>query len=71
MKLTNAEVIKDCRAEAKKHGLTFKRSERLTINGNPAYLYAKRNTGEVVRSNITLGLAYNIACSGELSDYAE
>ena len=38
--------------------------------GSPAYLYAKRNTGEVVRSNLTLGLAYNIACSGELSDYA-
>jgi len=71
MNLTNAQVIKECRAEAKKHGLTFKKSERLTINGGAAYLYAKRKTGEVIRSNLTLGLAYTIACSGELSTYAE
>ena len=69
--LNNAQVIKECRAEAKKHGLTFKKSERLTINGSSAYLYAKRGTGEIVRENLTLGLAFNIACSGELSSYAE
>ncbi|MEG0835516.1 MAG: hypothetical protein RR413_08720 [Christensenellaceae bacterium] len=69
--LNNAQVIKECRAEAKKHGLTFKKSARLTINGGAAYLYAKRKTGEVVREHLTLGLAYDIACSGELSSYAE
>jgi len=26
-----------------------------------------RKTGETVRGNLTLGLAYDIACSGELS----
>jgi hypothetical protein len=69
MILNNAETIKECRAEAKKHGLTFKRDERLNINGKPAYLYADRKTGRVVRSNLTLGLSYNIACSGELALY--
>lgn len=67
--LTVNETIKECRAEAKKHGLTFKKSERLTINGSPAYLYAKRGTGEMVRSNLTLSLAFEIACSGELAQY--
>lgn len=67
--LNNAETIKECRAEAKKHGLTFKKSERLLINGSPAYLYVKRGTGEVVREHLTLGMAYTIACSGELSQY--
>ena len=67
--LNNAEVMKECRAEAKKHGLTFKRMSRLNINGSPAYMYVKRGTGEPVRSNLTLGLAFDIACRGELAQY--
>lgn len=67
--LTNTQVIAECRKEAKKHGMTFKKCERLTINGGAAYKYVVRGTDEQVRINLTLGLAYNIACSGELANY--
>ena len=62
MKLTNSQVIAECRKEAKKHGMTFK------IIGNSKYSYMFRKTNKPVRENITLGLAYNIACSGELEN---
>jgi hypothetical protein len=65
--LTNAEAIKECRAVARANGFTFKAYENLRINGKKAYRYADRKTGETVRGNLTLGLAYEIACSGELS----
>lgn len=65
--LTNAEAIKECRAAARANGLTFKAYENLRINGKTAYRYTDRKTGETVRGNLTLGLAYDIACSGELS----
>ena len=63
MKLTNSQVIAECRKEAKKHGMTFKSI------GNSKYSYFVRKTNNPVRENITLGLAYNIACSGELEIY--
>ena len=69
MNLTSAQVISECRKEAKKHGMTFKKHERLKINGTPAYKYVVRGTNEDVRSQLTLGLAFNIACSGELANY--
>lgn len=71
MNLNNAETIKECRAEAKKHGLTFKKMESATINGRPAYKYVKRGTGEMVRGHLTLSLAFEISCSGELAMYSE
>ena len=68
--LTVAETIKECRAEAKKkHGLTFKTMGGVKFNGRPAYKYVRRGSGEVLRSNLTLGSAYKIACSGELVNY--
>ena len=65
--LTNAQAIKECRAIAKSNGMTFKAHTSLKINGSTAYRYADRKTGETVRGNLTLGMAYEIACSGELS----
>ena len=67
--LTNAQVIAECRKEAKKHGMTFKKHERLTINGSPAYKYVIRGTDDEVRSQLTLSLAFEISCSGELALY--
>jgi hypothetical protein len=64
------EVIKECRAEAKKYGLTFKIMS-VTYDGKPRYMYTKRYTGKVLRSLLTLGTAYDIACSGELVNYNE
>jgi hypothetical protein len=66
--LTAAQTISECRKEAKKHGLTFKPSS-VTIDSTKRYLYARRDTGEVVRNGMTLGTAYDIACSGELVNY--
>ena len=63
--LTVAETLKDCRAIAAKNGLTFKR-EDFTINGAPAYKFVTRASGQLIRGSLTLGLAYEIACSGEL-----
>lgn len=65
--LTNAETIKECRAAARANGLTFKRDGYLIVNGSQAYKYINRKTGAVVLSALTLGLAYEIACSGELA----
>jgi len=64
--LTNNEAIKECRAEARAKGMTFKVMKLLTIDNRPAYQYVNRKTGEAVRWNLTLGLAYDICCSGEL-----
>ena len=64
--MTVAEVLKECRNEAKKHGLTFKKHV-----SSPAYLYVERESGRIVRTHLTLDLAYEIACSDELKDYAK
>ena len=64
-KLTNAQVIAECRAEAKKYGMTFKR-QNAKINGHPSYKFVSRSTGESIIKNCTLGSAYNIVCSGNL-----
>jgi hypothetical protein len=69
MNMTVNKTIKKCRAEAKKHGLTFKKMST-AIDGNVRYMYAKRGTGRVVSSGLTLGTAYDRACSGELANYA-
>jgi len=66
-----SEVVRECRAEAKKHGLTFKEMSSCRINGATAYKYVTRATGLPVRINLTLGLAYEIACSGELGQNNE
>ena len=68
-KLTNAETIKECRRIARINGMTFKQYTKLTLNNQKAYYYADRKSGQVIRGNLTLGLAYEIACSGELSAY--
>ena len=66
--LTVAQTKSECRKEAKKHGLTFK-TMSVIIDGNVRYKYCRRGTGETVMSGMTLGTAYDIACSGELANY--
>ena len=67
--LTNAETIKECRRIAATYGMTFKRDENLIINGSPAYKFTVRRTGRTIRAALTIGMAYNVACSGELSSF--
>jgi hypothetical protein len=73
MQILNAtQALKEIKAEARKNGLTFGRMTTVgTINGSPAYKFYPRGGGDAVRSNLTLGTAYEIACSGELSQYSK
>ena len=64
MKLSNAEVIKECKAEARKYGLVFRQSKFSNL-----YVFHDRKTKEVIISNMTLGSAYNNVCSGYISCY--
>ena len=70
MKLTNAQAIAECRAEAAKNGMTFKRM-KITINNSPAYEFISRASGETIISNCTLGSAYNIVCAGDLASHKQ
>lgn len=46
------------RAEAKKHGLTFK-AVNLRLNGNQAYQLFNRKTGQAVGGYTTIACAYD------------
>ena len=63
--LTIKEAEKECREEARKRGLTFKK-----IAG-PEYQYVGRKTGKIYRSTDKIGTAFEIACSDELDIYKE
>ena len=63
-----SQVIKECRAEAARVGLTFARSN-MNINGTPAYYFKDRKTGITVLSNCTIGSAYDNVCSGFIASY--
>jgi len=68
--MLTAEIIKECRAEAKKHGLSFVRhANKKNDEGSLVYCYTYRKSGEICRGNLTLGTSYEIACSGELANY--
>lgn len=69
MNMTVKEVEKECRDEARKYGLVFKKDKYLTINNHTAYLFADRFDGTVVISNCTIGLAYDNVCSGFIASY--
>lgn len=64
MQLSNAYIIKECRYEARKYGLVFRKS-----NCSHLWLFHDRKTKEVILSNLTLGSAYNHVCSGYISCY--
>ena len=64
MKLTNTQVIKECKDEARKHGLVFRKHKFSNL-----YCFHDRKTKEIVLSNLTLGSAYNNVCSGYISCY--
>ena len=69
MYISKKDIINYCRAEARKYGLTFKVNPYLNINNSASYIYCKRYTGEVIRTHLTLSLAYEITLSGELAHY--
>ena len=70
--MKNAECLKEIRAAARACGLTFKRMESVgRINGEPAYKFIKRGSGEAVITNCTLGSAYNIVCGEGLACYVK
>lgn len=66
--LNVAETQRECRIAAKVNGLTFKKTST-KVNGSPTYAYYSRATGERLSSLLTLGTAFDRACSGELSEY--
>lgn len=67
-KYTRAEVAKEIRAIAKENGMTFKRQPRLTINGNAAYMFVDRRSGERVIENCTFWSAYQNCISGAVEN---
>ena len=77
--MNHFNALKFIRHESKKNGLTFSRQENcFNQNGEPVYLFNKRKkTGikvihklsDTVRHGLTLGIAFEIACSGELELY--
>ena len=64
MRLSNTQVIKECKDEARKHGLVFRKHKY-----NSLYCFHDRKTKEIVLGNLTLGNAYNNVCSGYISCY--
>ena len=64
MKLTNTQAIKECKDEARKHGLVFRKHKYSNL-----YCFHDRKTKEIVFGNLTLGSAYNNVCSGYISCY--
>lgn len=66
MKLTNTQVIAECKKEAKKNGFVFSASSEF-IDGEKAYQYTFSD-GSLYRK-CKLGLAYDIACGDELSTH--
>ena len=64
MNLTKQQVIKECKDEARKYGLVFRKS-----NFNNLYVFHDRKTKDIVIANLTLGLAYSNVCSGYISCY--
>lgn len=68
--LTIKEAEKECRTEAKKRNLTFKKHID-TVNNHAVYKYVGRKTGRVYRSMLFINKAFDIACSDELDLYKE
>lgn len=64
MILSNTQVIKEIKQEARKYGLVFRKS-----NYSNLYVFHDFKTKEVILSNCTLGSAYNNVCSGYISCY--
>ena len=65
MKLTNAQVIAECKREAKKLGFIFTKTDKIQ-DGEPIFNFAHSN-GDIYRE-AKLGLAYEIVCSDELKN---
>ena len=64
MILSDTQVIKECKAEARKYDLVFRKHKFSNL-----YCFHDRKTKEIVLSNMTLGTAYNNVCSGYISCY--
>lgn len=68
MKITYNEALKEIRAEARSVGLVFKK-QRLTINGQQAWMFQDKESGENVLKNCTVWSAYEKVCSGYVASY--
>lgn len=64
MILSTTQIIQECKAEARKHGLVFRKHKFSNL-----YCFHDRKTKEIILSNMTLGTAYNNVCSGYISCY--
>ena len=74
--MNHAESLKFIRREAKKNGLTFSRQGKyFTLSHDPVYRLSsrrspnKKNHIQIIRDCLTLDIAFEIACSGELELY--
>lgn len=63
-----SDILSFIRKEAKKVGLTFKRSN-VTLNGKPLYMLVTRKTGIVVLDNYQFITAFNDACAGYIANW--
>lgn len=62
------KALKEIRAEARSVGLVFKK-QRLTINGQQAWMFQDKESGENVLKNCTIWSAYENVCSGYIGSY--
>ena len=70
--MNNKESLAYIRTEAKKLGLTLIVDKSCRINGATAYKFIERyNKYNVIVSTMTLGMALNRVCSGELENWKE
>ena len=65
MKLTNTQVIAECKREAKKLGFIFTKTDK--IQDGEAIFKFTYSSGEMYRE-VNLDLAYEIVCSDELKN---
>lgn len=67
--MNNKECLSYVKSEAKKIGLTL-REKNMTINNAKAYKFIERgNVHNTIVDNMTLIMALNRVCSGELKDW--
>lgn len=63
MNISHNEALKEMRKTARENGLVFKK-KNMTINGNTAWKFEDRQSGEVIIDNVLFWTAYEDCQSG-------
>ena len=69
MNLTYDEMLTECRKEARKNGLVFKRDKKRYVNNKASYKFIEEDSRLEVLTKITLNTAYENCMSGYISSY--